>query len=324
MAMPNVGDLIATTIESRARSLADNITKNTALLTRMNQRGRIRTVSGGRSITQEHSFSEVDNFMYYSGFETLNIAVNDTMTYADFPWKQAAVAVSVSGLEGDVQNAGREQMIDLVAGRMEIAEQTMTNNIGRDLYSDGTGSAGKQITGLQAAVADAPATGVYGGIDRANWPYWRNKVFSGASDGGAAVSASNIQLYMNNLYNQLARNMERADLIPCDNNYYGFYEASLQPQQRFRESSLATLGFEALRYKNADVVLDGGDGGGCPANHMYFLNTNYIFYRPHSGRNMVPLRGERLAVNQDAWTRLIGFAGNLTSSGPGRCGVLIA
>ena len=34
MAVPNVGDLIATTIESRTRSLADNITKNTALLTR--------------------------------------------------------------------------------------------------------------------------------------------------------------------------------------------------------------------------------------------------------------------------------------------------
>jgi hypothetical protein len=58
------------------------------------------------------------------------------------------------------------------------------------------------------------------------------------------------------------------------------------------------------------VVLDGGiySGGdsvnatwaGSAANRMYFLNTNYLFLRPHADRNFVPIGGERQAVNQDA------------------------
>jgi hypothetical protein len=64
----------------------------------------------------------------------------------------------------------------------------------------------------------------------------------------------------------------------------------------------------------ADVVFDGGYGGSAPSNHMYFLNTDYIFWRPHRDRNMVPLNPDRFAVNQDAMVKLIAFAGNMTTS----------
>ena len=53
-------------------------------------------------------------------------------------------------------------------------------------------------------------------------------------------------------------------------------------------------------------------------------NTNYIFFRPHKDRNFVPIGGERQSVNQDAIVKLIGWAGNMTSSGPQFSGVLIA
>ena len=76
-----------------------------------------------------------------------------------------------------------------------------------------------------------------------------------------------------------------------------------------------------------DVILDGGfqntgSSGGAPSNHMYFLNTNYIHFRPHKDRNMVPLEPDRFAVNQDAMVKLIAFAGNLTASNCSLQGVL--
>jgi hypothetical protein len=55
---------------------------------------------------------------------------------------------------------------------------------------------------------------------------------------------------------------------------------------------------------------------------MYFVNTNYLFFRPHSDRNMVPIGGDRQSVNQDAIVKLIGWAGNLTASGLQFNGVL--
>ncbi len=56
---------------------------------------------------------------------------------------------------------------------------------------------------------------------------------------------------------------------------------------------------------------------------MYFLNTEYIKYRPCSKRNMVPL--ETVAsINQDASVKLIVWAGNITLSNAQLQGVLIA
>ena len=74
--------------------------------------------------------------------------------------------------------------------------------------------------------------------------------------------------------------------------------------------------------------MDGGiyTGGyaGVGTNTMYFLNTNYIFFRPHADRNFVPIGGERQAVNQDAVVKLMGFAGNLTCAGGQFNGILSA
>jgi hypothetical protein len=51
----------------------------------------------------------------------------------------------------------------------------------------------------------------------------------------------------------------------------------------------------------------------CPANHMYFLNTDYLFLRPAKGREFVPL-GEKSSVNQDALVMPVVWAGNMTTS----------
>jgi hypothetical protein len=60
-----------------------------------------------------------------------------------------------------------------------------------------------------------------------------------------------------------------------------------------------------------------------PATSAYFLNTKYLFYRPHASRNMVPLSpGQRYSVNQDASVQILAWAGNLTSSGLQFQGVL--
>ena len=101
--------------------------------------------------------------MYYSGYESLNISPSDVFSAAEYDWKQAAVNVSWSGLEARIQNSGDAASIKLVAGRIKNSERTMRNQISIGIYSDGSGSAGKQITGLQSQVADAPSTGTVGG-----------------------------------------------------------------------------------------------------------------------------------------------------------------
>lgn len=312
MAFANVSDIIATTIESRTKSIADNVTKNNALLSRLEQRGKIKTVSGGSKIFQELSFAENGNAGWYSGYDLLPVAAQDVISAAEFEFKQAACPVTISGLDM-LKNSGKEQFIDLLEGRMGVAESTMANLLAGGIYSDGTAAGGKQVEGLNKAVPVAPATGVYGGIDPATWPFWRNYVEDLTA---AALTPALIQGHFNKAWANLVRGMDRPDLIVVDANVWQVYLASLQAQQRFTGTETGKLGFPTIKYMDADVVLDGGIGGFCPANTAFFLNTKYLHYRPHSARNMVALApGKRFAINQDAEVQILAWAGNMTCSG---------
>jgi len=319
----SVPEIVTTTLRNRTGKLADNVTKNNALLYRLRARGRVKPVSGGRTIVQELNYQENGTYKRYSGYEALNISPSDVFTGAEYNYAQAAVAVSISGLEM-LQNSGENAIIDLLEGRIENAEQTLTNNIALDVYSNGTADGGRQIGGIQLLIGTTNNSGIIGGIDSSVWSFWRNVAFSGVTNGGAATSTANIQSYMNRVYLQLVRGADAPDLIVADNNYYRFYLESLQAIQRITSDEMAEIGFQSLKYMNSDVVLDGGFGGGAPTNTMYFLNSKYIFFRPHQDRNFAPLGDERFAVNQDAMVKLVGFAGNLTTSNRFLQGVLSA
>ena len=308
MAVPNVSEIIATTIENRSRKIADNVTKNNAFLTRLKQRGNTRTFSGGRLIYEEISFAESGNAGWYTGYDSLPIAASDVISAAEFDIKQAACPVVISGLE-QLQNAGKEQMIDLMEARLNVAEATMANLISAGLYSDGTGTNGKQITGLDAAVPLTNTSGIYGGINRANWSFWRNQI---KNDG----NLNTLLASWNTLWSTLVRGADRPDLILVDNGCWTTYVGLLQAYQRFTDPSSATLGFPSVKFMDADVVLDGGIGGYCGTNVAFFLNTKYLHFRPHASRNFVPLSpNKRYAINQDAEVQILAWAGNLTCSG---------
>ena len=311
-----ITDIIATTIQSRTKVIADNVTKNNALLMWLSKRGNIKTVSGGNTIMQELSFAANGNAGWYSGYETLPIAAQDVISAAEYGWKQAACPVTISGLE-QLMNSGPERMIDLLEARINVAESSMANLISISMYGDGTGSGGKEIDGLAKQVSSTPtAAGAVGGIDPSVWAFWANKIYKTTTTGGAAADKTNITKYMNALWASLVRGNDRPDLILMDNAYWSLFVQSLQDQQRFSSSEAATRGFMALKYMDADVVLDGGIGGGMAASMMYMLNTKYIHYRPHKDRNMVPLSpNKRYSVNQDAEVQILAWAGNMTLSG---------
>lgn len=305
----NVSDIVATTIENRSRTIADNVTKNNALLSKLKMGGRIRTISGGRKIYEELSFAENGNVGWYSGYDLLPTSPQDVISAAEYDFKQLACPIVISGLE-QLQNSGKEALIDLMESRISVAESTMENTLTDGLYSDGTAAGGKEIGGLDLAISTTPSTGSYGGISRVNYTFWRNRYTA------ITITGANVQTQMNAMWASLVRGSNRPDLILMDSLFWGFYVASLQAQQRFSSPSVGNLGFPTLKFMDCDVVLDGGIGGFAAASTAYFLNTKYLHFRPHSRRNMVPLSpNRRYSTNQDAEVQILAWAGNMTSSG---------
>ena len=315
MAAPGLSEAVTMTIESRSRSVADNVTKNNALLMRMKNKDRVKAVTGGVTILQELEYAENRTLTRYSGYETIDIRPSNVFTAAEYNLRQYAVTVSISGLE-ELQNSGRERQIELMSSRIDNGFHTLNNSVSVDMYSDGTADGGKQIDGLQAAITSSPSTGTYGGIPRAANMFWRPQV-----EGG--VAATNITAKMQALWLKTCRGSDKPDLIVADNTFYQYFWSSLTDLQRFTRSDRGTGGFQALKFVDADVVADGAQGGGAPANSMFFLNTKYLMYRPHRDRNMVEL-AKRFATNQDSSIHVIGWAGNMTCSNASLQGRLAA
>lgn len=307
-----ITDIIATTIQSRSGELADNLTQNNAILQRLNSKGNVRPFSGGNVILEEIFYDDTttNNANSYSGYEVLNITPDSPISAAQYKIAQYAASVTMSGLEM-LQNSSKEAIIDLIDGRMQVSEARLLNRISGDLYGDGTGNGGKNVDGLAAAVAVSPTTGTYGGINRANFTFWRNQITTGAT-------SSTMLAKMTEAAIKQIRGTDKADLYIAGNNMYQFFVNALQAIQRITTEESGAAGFASLKFygggTSADVVLGGGIGAQENTNYMYLLNTNYIFFRPHKERNFVPIGGERQAINQDAIVKLYGFAGNMTTS----------
>lgn len=315
MASPNATftELVTTTFRKHRKDIKDNVSKNNALHAYLDRKGLITTEDGGLSITQPLDYAANSTYQRYSAFDVLNVGQSDVISAAEFQWRQIAIHVVASGQELRI-NKGDSQIIKLTKARIKNAIRTFKNNFSSDLYSDGT--LPNQINGLQALVSDA-GTGTVGGIDSSAWPFWANKVQSAAAplQGGAAITPSGtagiMESLMLPLWLELSRGDDQPDLIVADNNYFTFYETGQTSIRRYTgdgsSSAKADGGFVSLKYKGADMIFDGGSG--IPADHMYFLNTDYFGIVAHTDANLTVM-DEAKPYNQDAVVIPILWMGN--------------
>lgn len=326
-----ISDIIATTIESRTRAFADNLTNNNALLVALKNAGNAKMITGGSTVMEEIMYDDpsTNNAMSFSGFETINIGTDSPLSGATFNMKHYADAVTISGPE-ILANSSKEQMIDLLSSRIEVAMARLANKIDLDLHGNESGNAGKNLAGLADALptgavggaSSGPvrvASGTYGNISRATWAFWRHLYGTGTTNVGAAATSSTIQKAMNATALPLVRGKDRPTLIYAGSAAYALFLESLQTIQRITSETDGMAGFSALKYFGtggaSDVVLGGGIGGNATTGTMLFINPKFMKFRPHKARNFVPIGGDRQAVNQDAVVRLFGWSGALTCSG---------
>lgn len=309
----NIGEIVATTLRNRSGKLADNVLNHNALFARLNRKGNVHPADGGREIVEELEYAENGTAAWYSGYEILDTTPQEVFDAATYDWKQLAGTVTISGLE-EIKNSGKGRIINLLEKRIKNLEKTLKNSAATAVYADGTTDT-KSLGGLQLLIADDPtASSSIGGINQSTYSFWQNQ-YSAA----AATSSGNIGSRMNTMWLSCIRGTDKPDFITADSVMYTHFEESLQQYQRFQDASMAEQGFESLKYKTADVFYDDQ----CPASHMYFVNTDYIYLRPHPKRQFVPL-DERNSINQDAMVIPVVWAGNMTCSNRSLQGVIIA
>ena len=325
VANPDWNDLITTTLENRRRSLTNNTLNANVLFSWLNRRGNVDPAGGGRTLVEELEYDENSTFMWYDGYELINITPQQVFSAAEYTPKQAAVTVTISGAE-QAMNSGREQMIRLMASRIDNAETSMKNGLATAAYSNGSGNGGKELGGLQLLVADAPTSGSVGGIKRDDFPFWQNQ-FKDAQSVFSAITPASVQALMQEVWTEIVAapgpqgGSTGPDLIVAGSNAFVTYWNSLLEIQRINSPDRGIAGFRSLAFYGpggeAPVFFDPV----CNTNRMYFLSTKFLKLRPYSGRNMV-WTDQRSSINQDAIVRMCLFMGNLTMSNAARQGVI--
>jgi hypothetical protein len=306
MAIANLGDLVVSTARQYIDNIADEVTNHNALLLRLKNKGMIKKGSGGRTIVEPLIYGTNSSVQFYQDYDTFTPPTTSQAIFdgAEYQWKQLGGFIAWTGKE-ERMNVGEYERFDLVEVRIKQLQAQLNNTVGASLFSDGTLSAGKELTGLKALVSDLPtAAGVVGGIDQVANPFWQNKFAS-----TAAVTALNVQGFYNTAWLGVIRGTDRPDLGVGDTIQFSAYWSSLQSIQRITDDSLGQAGFMNLKFMDMDIVFDVN----CATKHMYFLDTDSIFLRTASDRSAGFDVGDvRQITNADYKVVPVWFQGNLT------------
>lgn len=118
-------DSILTTTLSKwlEKAFVDNVFKARVLFYMLNKADNIRKIDGGESITVPVMEGNNGTVMTYSQDEELKILRQKGFTAARYDWSQAAVSVTITGIE-EAKNRGESRIINLLEAKVEQAEES--------------------------------------------------------------------------------------------------------------------------------------------------------------------------------------------------------
>lgn len=303
--------------------IQDLVSNEIALLNVLRRKGAVRSFSGPEIRVPVQIGKQ--NSQWAGGYDILANPPVELFNSAVFTPAALYTPISFTGQEMRA-NEGSNQIFDVVKATIDAAKQSAREDMEEALFSDGTGSGGKQIIGLAGAIPTVTNTGVYGGIDRSQHAIWRTTTFDAQSDFptiGTQVDSTTIRPMLNRIMSQRSRGTSAADLLLMSEEHYWAYDAATTAIQRIvRKDSLAELGFQSIEYigggRRAEIVLVSGLNNSMPANTTYGIDTSSLALRYRSGFNFDMLfDGEgQMPINQDALAQFIAWEGALTMSNP--------
>ncbi len=249
--------------------LVDAVYKSSPVLTRLRTRNMER-FEGGTTIRHPIMYAELKGGAFTRG-GTFDISYVQTDTAIEVNVKYYYVNATLFGTD-NVLNRGPEAAMSYVESKLVNASGKMAKLLGTDLFLDGQGtnSAAIALDGFQGAIDDGVTFTTYGGITRADISSTANEGINGFVSTKATLALADVQA----AYGATWFGNEHVDLIPTTQAVWDIFWNKIQPQQRFLEEStdVARIGFQALRYNGASVVVDQY----APTGVLWLLNTKYI------------------------------------------------
>lgn len=166
---PNYNAILSTTLAKwLEKKFIDNVFKARVLSWTLMKQENLRKVDGGESIIVPLMEATNGTVMVYSDDEELRTLRQKGLTAAKYNWAQAAVSITITGIE-EAKNNGESKMIDLLAAKTEQAEESFRLKFNQMFFSKSSNPANQSAMDPTVAwngldeILDA-AVGTFGGV----------------------------------------------------------------------------------------------------------------------------------------------------------------
>src|SRR3990167_344546 len=323
--MPAISAFVSNITDTRLiPKLTDNVYNGNVLTMRLMKNPR--TWRGGNQISFPTLITGATTVGSYSGFDTFSTTQETKTTKASFDPSQVYASATVSGIQLAINRSGDAGAIDLIASELDIISEALKQEIGTQVYGDGTGNTNKDILGLVAAVDDSTNVTTYGGISRATYTNWRGTLTAQSGSLSLANLAAD--------FDAAQVGNDTPTIMVTTPAVFTIYEALLTPtvshqfsmndfrmtgdgMARVGGTLAANQGFRALTFRGIPFVADEKATSG----NIFPLNENHLsFYTiPQVDRQMMNgfgWTGFKEPANQDAIVGELLWYGQLITDSP--------
>lgn len=259
-----LGQLITTTGRARSRKLKDAVRDNHPVYQAMEMNGGIRRIDGGRTIVEEAKSGQNSSVSWVGETGSVPLADQKVLDAAEFDWKYQLGSVSWSLAERYKNSGGSDtKLIDVIAGKFEVLEDSMMNEFHAGMLSNGTGSGGLELVGLAALVSTTPTSGTVGTIDRssANAAWYRNLKFDTSADwASGAVDSSNVKRFLDKGINATTRGSKsQVQIGILGQTHFEALTSAIQAIQVINDKTgTGAAGFDKLVYRGIPMYFGNG------------------------------------------------------------------
>ncbi len=294
--------------------VVDNVYAAIPAFFRLNAMNK-KIVQGGFQVEVPLMWSKFAAGGFYQGYDLLDITPSDTVKNAAFDWKQSYAPVTVSGLDL-IRGDSPEAVVNFLKLQFEQAQMQLADQIGFSLWTDAVSNQ-KNIDGLKGAIDDGTVAPTYGGITRSSNAFWKSQIDSSTT----TLTLASMQA----MFGSCQSGGRAPTVIFTTQANYNRYWALNTSGQAFpvqpagHDAQLAQSGFSNLLFNGVPIIVDSN----VPANHLFFCNENYMYLLVHPSGDF-DFNDFIQPANQDAYTALILWAGNLILTNCARQGKMTA
>jgi hypothetical protein len=308
------------TMRSKRKELTDNFFDAYPTLDMFRSGGALVTDNGGKEIQADIMYAG-NSAQYFSGYDVLSTDAVDGITAAFYPFRYAAVPITINFTE-EQENRKREAAMSLLEAKTRQSMLTLRDQINSSLYSAQTG---KAPLGFQDIIADAPGTTptTLGGITVSGNTWWKNKTEDASGDTSfKTITGTNFyqgMLRMASLWTAVSEGNEQPTHVFTTADIYSSFEEVFEGTgyQRLSGKDAPGVDGRAPSFRGIPVQYDRDCGSG----RMYYFNTNYLKLHMQSGMNFSKTPFKENA-NQLARVAFITVGLNLVTTARRRQGVI--